>query len=128
MTRTKRPSNVPRPELARKTRAANARPAAANSRPAAASHDERPEVIRGPIQPMPGWRWKTFPVYFALALGLFLGVFAGASGQAANDNGNGVAILVIFVIAAILLGAGFSRLTTRYLLARNWARRAPKKD
>lgn len=120
MTRTKRPSNVPRPELARK-----ARPTAARS---AAAQEERPAIVRGPIQPMPGWRWKTFPVYFALSLGLFLGVFAGSAAQAANDSGNGVAILVVFVVAAILLGAGFSRLTTRYLLARNWARPRAKKE
>lgn len=121
MTRTKRPSNVPRPELARKPRAAAARSSTS-------AHEERPEIVRGPIQPMPGWRWKTFPVYFAVSFGLFLGVFAGASAQAANDNGNGVAILVVFGIAAILLGAGFSRLMTRYLLARNWARPRPKKE
>ena len=89
--------------------------------------EERPAIERGPIQPFPSWHWRTFPVYFTFALGLFIGVFVGVPSGIANEHGNGVPALVMFLIAAILLGAGLSRFTTRWLLGRNWVRPRAKK-
>ena len=113
MSRSRRPTNVPRPELARKAKIART----------AAAHDERPQAERGPVQAFPNWQWKTFPVFFALAVGLFIGVFVGIPAGIANEHGNTIPSLVMFLVAAILLGAGLSRFTTRWMLARNWPKR-----
>ena len=122
MTRGKRPSNVPRPELARKSRPA--------SRPHATSggHDDRPETPKAAIQELPDWRWMTFPVFFALALGLFIGVFVGVPAGIANEQGNGTPAFVMFILAAIFLGTALSRFTTRWILARRWIQPRVKKS
>ena len=121
--RSRRPSNVPRPEMKRPVakRAGHepARPAASSPSPSTTE--------RGPIQPMPDWKWMTFPVFFALSLGLFIGVFVGVPSGIANEHGNSLPSLVVFLGAAIILGFALSRVTTRWLLARNWARAKKRK-
>ncbi|MFN0146574.1 MAG: hypothetical protein ACKVT1_08695 [Dehalococcoidia bacterium] len=64
-------------------------------------------------------------MFFALAFGLFIGVFVGVPSGIANEHGNTLPSLVAFLGSAIILGFALSRVTTRWLLARNWAR--PKK-
>lgn len=74
--------------------------------------------------PMPDWRWKTFPVYFAFAIGGFIGMYTGVIAGAA-ESANYFTIIAIFW--AVLLGFGFSRFTTRWIVSRQWARRAARR-
>ena len=87
-----------------------------------------PQAVTGaPIHqaiPMPKWEWRTFPVYFAFALGGFIGLYMGlVVGATSND----MVSLIAFTFWAILLGFGFSRLTSRWMLSHNWGRRRAKK-
>jgi hypothetical protein len=75
---------------------------------------------------MPRWQWRTFPVYFAFSLGGFLGLYMGLIASATSETVQ----LVFFMVWAILLGFGFSRITSRWMISRNWgpvARRARKR-
>lgn len=79
---------------------------------------------------MPKWHWRTFPVYFAFALGGFVGLYMAIIAQAASDEGNDIGWLLAFGFWAILLGFGLSRITSRWLISHNWgpaARRARKR-
>jgi len=67
------------------------------------------------------WKWRTFPVFFAFALGLFIGVYAGFISGVLKDENDTVS-LVVFVVAALFLGFGFSRLTTRFMIERRWVK------
>jgi hypothetical protein len=67
--------------------------------------------------PLPEWKWRTFPVFFAFALGGFLGLYMGLWASL-SDTG----FLIASVVWAVLLGAGFSRLSTRWILSRRWNR------
>ena len=73
-----------------------------------------------PAPPGPIWKWRTFPVYFAFALGAFIGLYAGILGSALQDEGEGWFLTATFIGVAIMLGLGFSRLSTRWLMDRNW--------
>lgn len=68
------------------------------------------------------WKWRTFPVYFAFALGSFLGVYAGLLSAWFNDEGQTWLATSVFIAVAIMLGLGLSRLTTRWLITRRWIR------
>jgi hypothetical protein len=59
-------------------------------------------------------QWRTFPVYFAFALGAFIGLELGLL----SANLPEFYALSISVGLAIMLGLGLSRLTTRWLLQR----------
>ena len=75
--------------------------------------------------PMPVWRWRTFPVYFAFSVGGFLGLYMGLI---AGATSNSTVTMVAFVFWAILLGFGFSRFTSRWMMSKGWARqRAARK-
>lgn len=73
------------------------------------------------LTPLPEWRWRTFPVYLAFATGGFVGLYMGII--AANNTG-------FFFFAstfwALLVGLGFSRVSTRWIISRNWARRSKR--
>ena len=70
--------------------------------------------------PLPKWNWRTFPVYFAFAVGGFLGLYMGLiAGATANETVQ----LVFFVFWALLLGFGLSRLTSRWMMSRSWGQR-----
>ena len=71
---------------------------------------------------MPAWKWKTFPVYFAFAVGGFIGLYAGVVVQATENSALTYAVFVAF---ALLLGFGLSRLTTRFLISRNFVKPRP---
>ena len=66
-------------------------------------------------KPMPDWKWKTFPVFFALAIGGFIGLYMGIVVQALNNPGVSTFVFVAF---ALPLGFGFSKLSTRWVLSR----------
>lgn len=77
--------------------------------------------------PMPKWHWRTFPVYFAFAVGGFIGLYTALLAEATSNSN---VWLVVFGFWAVLLGFGFSRITSRWLIGHNWgpaARRARKK-
>ena len=74
--------------------------------------------------PLPDWRWKTFPVYFAFAVGAFIGLYVGVIVQGVNNT---TFTTVVFVVFAMLLGIGLSRLSTRFLLSRHWIKPRPRK-
>lgn len=74
-----------------------------------------------------GWRWRTFPVYFAFSLGAFLGLYLGVIAQVATDQGNNLVSSGIFIAIALMLGLGFSRLSTRWLTSRRWIKQREAK-
>ncbi len=67
---------------------------------------------------MPPWKWRTFPVFFAFALGGFVGLYMGIF--SAESPG-----FFVFASAfwAVILGLGFSRITTRWIANKSLARR-----
>ena len=71
------------------------------------------------LKPLPNWRWTTFPVFCALSIGLFVGVYAGVLASA-TDNSN--VTLVVFIIAALFMGFSLSRVMTRFLVSHNWVK------
>lgn len=76
------------------------------------------------VRPLPEWRWRTFPVYFAFSLGSFVGLYLGLIVAA---TGEGWLVTAVFVAVAVMLGLGLSRLTTRWVVGRRWARARPKR-
>ena len=76
------------------------------------------------VVPMPKWQWRTFPVYFAFAIGGFIGLYMGLI---AGATANGTVQAAFCGFWAILLGFGFSRVTSAWLLSRGWARQIGKK-
>jgi hypothetical protein len=71
------------------------------------------------------WHWRTFPVYFAFALGGFLGLEMGIVVAAPDMPGPAQAVVLGFW--AILLGFGISRITHKWMTSRGWNRRAARK-
>lgn len=67
---------------------------------------------------MTPWKWRTFPVFFAFALGGFVGLYMGIF--SAESPG-----FFVFASAfwAVILGLGFSRITTRWIASKSLARR-----
>ncbi|GBD22490.1 hypothetical protein HRbin29_00121 [bacterium HR29] len=86
------------------------------------SPPQRTAALERALRPLPEWKWRTFPVYFAFSLGAFVGLYLGLI-AAAGPAWLGTAV---FVTVAILLGLGLSRLTTRWLVTRDWMRRREK--
>lgn len=78
--------------------------------------------------PLPVWHWRTFPVYFAFALGAFLGVYAGYLAGFIQGKSDAIApAYVVFIASALLLGFGLSRFTSRFMVTRRWVKPRPKK-
>ncbi len=70
---------------------------------------------------LPVWRWRTFPVYFALTGGMFLGVYLGILASTIRyDNGNETPTTVVLIISALAFGFGLSRMTSRFLVTRGF--------
>lgn len=87
----------------------------------------RPPAAPGPAPvptPLAEWKWKTFPVYLGTTLGLFIGLYVGIIVQASGNNTFG---LLTFILFAMLLGFGLSRLTTRFMVSRNWVRQRSRR-
>lgn len=96
------------------------------NRGAKLSERQEEQVIHA-AQPMPDWKWRTFPVFAALSLGLFIGVLFGSAAGAAANAGNDIGLLIAWGVAAILVGIAFSRLTTRWMISKQWVKPKPKK-
>ncbi|MXZ87289.1 MAG: hypothetical protein F4Z07_00335 [Dehalococcoidia bacterium] len=62
---------------------------------------------------LPEWKWRTMPVFIALSLGLFVGLYLGMVA-----TGTGIAATVIFLIVAGMLGISVSRYVMRLLMQR----------
>jgi hypothetical protein len=77
------------------------------------------------VAAMPKWNWRTFPVYFAFAVGGFIGLYMGLIAGATE---NGALTAVVFGIWAVLLGFGLSRFTSMWLLSRGWTRQIGKRN
>ena len=72
---------------------------------------------------MPQWRWTTFPVFCALSVGLFLGVYAGwLAGFIASDSGNQTLTTIVFIVAALFMGFSLSRVVTRFMVSHKWVK------
>jgi hypothetical protein len=81
-----------------------------------------PSAAPGPVHappPVPQYKWKTFPVYFAFWLGalifLWLGIIAGATGNTTFST-------VVQVVVALFLGFGMARLVTTWMREHNWVK------
>lgn len=86
----------------------------------------QPQPSKG-LKPLAEWRWRTFPVYFAFSLALFIGVYVGLLAAAANDAGNSSISLVLAGLPAIMLGLGLSRIVVRFMMTRGVIRPRPKR-
>lgn len=75
---------------------------------------------RGMVLPLPEWKWRTFPVYFALTLGLMVGVWAGSAAGVNAEDGDDQPLMILFIVSALLFGFALSRLTTRLMLSKQW--------
>jgi hypothetical protein len=77
-----------------------------------------------PAPPLPEWKWKTFPVYFAFWLAalifLELGIIAGASG-------NSTFTTVVSGVVALFLGFGVARLAVNWMMRHQWVKPRPKR-
>lgn len=84
---------------------------------------QKPGGSAAPI-PMPEWRWRTFPVFFAFALGLFLGTWAGVAAGIASQGSDGTTLPMnlLFILSAVLLGLALSRFMTRWLISHQWVK------
>ena len=70
--------------------------------------------------PFPEWQWRTLPVFFALSLGLFVGMYlvlfvAEREGPFAGD---GLPQTIVLIVAAGMLGLSISRIFSRFLVRR----------
>lgn len=74
--------------------------------------------------PGPVWKWRTLPVFFAFALGGFLGVHIGAISWATDDTTPWFIGVVVF---AMMLGLALSRIVTRLLVAHAFIKARPKR-
>jgi hypothetical protein len=62
-----------------------------------------------PPRAVPDWRWRTFPVFFAFVIGVFvMGLLAGVP----------VLAQVLFFASLAGLGFGMAHILTRQILAR----------
>ena len=93
-----------------------------SSRPAPSTDATSASVYVPP--PMPEWKWKTFPVYFAFSIGGFIGLYFGVI-VAGVDNSTFTT--VVFIGFALLLGFGLSRISTRFLISRRWVKPRPRR-
>ncbi len=73
---------------------------------------------------MPEWRWRTFPVFFAFAFGVFLGTWAGVSAGiiSQGSDGNTLPMNLLFIFSAVLMGLALSRFLTRWIISRQWVK------
>ncbi|MCC7363452.1 MAG: hypothetical protein IT303_03695 [Dehalococcoidia bacterium] len=80
------------------------------------------------VTPMPEWKWRTFPVLFALSAGLFFGIWVGwATGFIAGADDNTTPTNIVFIAAALPFGAVLSRFATRFMMSRQWIKPKPAK-
>ena len=93
--------------------AAYAQPA----QPAQQQQSKRPEYKPFEPEPLPKWQWFTVPVFFAFAVGGFIGLELGV---VAGSTNNGRLTMAVAVVFALILGLSFSRIFTRLAVSRQW--------
>lgn len=92
--------------------------AAASTQPAAPqTQSKRPEFKPFEPEPLPRWQWFTIPVFFAFAIGGFIGLELGV---VAGSTNNGRLTMAVAVVFALILGLSFSRIFTRLAISRQW--------
>lgn len=74
--------------------------------------------------PLPQYRWRQFPVYFALALGLFIGLELGLI---AGWSDSTLLTTIFSSVIAVFLGFGIARLVVVWMMNHNWVRPRPKR-
>jgi hypothetical protein len=79
------------------------------------------------VVPMPAWRWRTFPVFFALAVGLFLGTWGGVAAGLVAADGSDLPMNLLFVVSAVFMGLALSRFMTRWMISRQWVKPKPRR-
>lgn len=78
---------------------------------------------------LPQWKWRTFPVYFALSLGLFVGGYAGyLTGYVHANSGDALPSTIMFGVMAVLLGFGVARFGVRGLMGWGVIKPAPRRS
>lgn len=112
-------------ERERRRRRVSARTAEEAAAPARSEADTRAATTLPGVVPLPSWKWRTFPVFMALAIGLFAGVWIGVPAGIASENGNGIGVTILYLGTAVLLGAALSRLTVRWMQSRSWVKPRP---
>ena len=93
-------------------------PAAATPKPASGGQAARQSP------PIPLWRWRTLPVFFAFALGGFIGLQLGLISGAA---GNATLWLISTTVFGVMLGLATSRMVTRLLATRGVIKPRPQR-
>jgi hypothetical protein len=99
----RRPTNAPRPELARKEPPPRRSSAAGDS------------ASRFAGTGIPDWQWLTTPVMLAFALGGLIGTFGGG---AAVGIGNGLPFLALMGTFAMIFGLSMGRVLRRWIAIR----------
>ncbi|MBN9494593.1 hypothetical protein J0H33_14795 [bacterium] len=88
----------------------------------------QPEAEEDDRPPLPHWNWRTFPVYFALSLGGFVGGYAGyLTGYVHGNSGDALPSTIMFGVLALLLGFGVARLGVRGLMGWGVIRPTPRR-
>ena len=108
------------------TRRRSKRPGVSASAPVSVPNPAgRAPVAGGAIRPAaPTYRWRQFPVYFALALGMFIGLELGL---VAGWLESSLLTTLFSVGVAILLGFGIARLVVVWMMGRNWVKPRPRR-
>ena len=114
-------------ERERRRRRVSARAADEGTASVHAEAEGKPASTLPAVLPLPAWKWRTFPVFMALAIGLFAGVWIGVPAGIASENGNGIGVTILYLGTAVLLGAALSRFTVRWMQSRSWVKPRPAK-
>ncbi|MEO9256625.1 MAG: hypothetical protein ABI305_13880 [Tepidiformaceae bacterium] len=98
-------------------RSGSAAPAASTQQAPPQAQSKRPEYKPFEPEPLPKWQWFTIPVFFAFAIGGFIGLELGV---VAGSTNNGRLTMAVAVIFALILGLSFSRIFTRLAVSKQW--------
>lgn len=72
----------------------------------------------------PKYQWRQFPVYFALSLGMFIGLELGLIAGWLESS---LLTTLFSAGVAVFLGFGVARLVVVWMIGRNWVRPRPRR-
>lgn len=72
----------------------------------------------------PKYQWRQFPVYFALCLGMFIGLELGLIAGWLESS---LLTTLFSAGVAVLLGFGVARLVVVWMIGRNWVKPRPRR-
>lgn len=72
--------------------------------------------------PLPEWNWRTMPVFIALSVGLFVGLYLGVA-----VSGTGIVATIVFLVIAGMLGISVARYVMRLLMQRGIIKPQPRR-